>query len=341
MFLTWGSLVTNDWYSDPADDPLKSKVEHARRILRLLNFDGARSNERSALTLLALLGHHLDTPWIDSTNELMTTHAIMAWLRENYGKDYKPNTRETIRRQTLHQFVDATLIEHNPDDPTRPVNSPNNRYRVNPHALVLLRAYGGSLFEEMLKEYLREVPGQINVYARIRQLHRIPVVSPSGEVFSLSPGGQNDLIKQMVEVFCPQFTPGGKIFYVGDADSKWAIFEEEALADLGVGNIDQHGKMPDMVIYMPDRNWLILLEAVTSHGPVDGKRREELAALFADSTAGLVYVSCFPSRMEMRKYLTEIAWETEAWCADHPTHLIHFNGDRFLGPYESRDINGT
>lgn len=92
--------------------------------------------------------------------------------------------------------------------------------------------------------------------------------------------------------------------------------------------------MPDLVVYMPDRNWLVLMEAASSHGPVDSKRHGELAALFARSTAGLVYVSCFPDRTEFRKYVTAIAWETEVWRADHPTHMIHYNGERFLGPYE-------
>ena len=136
----------------------------------------------------------------------------------------------------------------------------------------------------------------------------------------------------MIDDFCPRFTPGGKILYLGDADSKWALCEENALADLGI-TVGHHGKMPDLVVHMPDRNWLILLEAASSHGPVDSKRQFELAALFGASTAGLVYVSCFSHRAEFRKYVDKIAWESEVWCADHPTHMIHYNGERFLGPY--------
>ena len=89
-----------------------------------------------------------------------------------------------------------------------------------------------------------------------------------------------------------------------------------------------------LVVYQPSRNWLFLMEAASSHGPVDAKRHGELAKLFGESTAGLVYVSCFPDRGTMRKFLTELAWETEAWCASDPTHMIHLNGDKFLGPYD-------
>ena len=92
--------------------------------------------------------------------------------------------------------------------------------------------------------------------------------------------------------------------------------------------------MPDVVLYFPDKDWLLLVESVTSHGPVDSKRHEELSALFAAAKPGLVYVTAFPDRATMGKYLSDISWETEVWVAEAPTHMIHFNGERFLGPYE-------
>lgn len=148
----------------------------------------------------------------------------------------------------------------------------------------------------------------------------------------LTPGSHSELIKAIIEEFGSRFVPGGILIYVGDTGNKWGYFDQEALAKLGV-EIDSHGKMPDVVIYYPDKNWLILIEAVTSHGPVDGKRHDELKNLFADSSAGLVFVTAFPNRSLMTRYLSEIAWETEVWTADAPSHLIHFNGVRFLGPY--------
>ena len=87
-------------------------------------------------------------------------------------------------------------------------------------------------------------------------------------------------------------------------------------------------------MYYRDKNWLFLIEAVTSHGPVDAKRHAELATLFGDSTAGLIYVTAFPDRRKLGKYLADISWETEVWIAETPTHLIHFDGERFLGPHE-------
>lgn len=307
-------------------------VEEARRLLDLLGFDPQRTNERSARTLLALLHLRPGDSWSQARAPMLGTRAIIDWIKEYYGQSYAPNTRETIRRFTLHQFAAALLVVQNPDDPDRPVNSPKSCYQVHTRALDVIRVYGTPDFPDALKTYLAERPGLKAAYDRAREMRRIPVTLPGGGVLALSPGGQNTLIKAMVEDFCGYYAPGGQILYVGDADAKWAVFEERALAELGV-TVDSHGKMPDLVVYLQERDWLLLLEAASSHGPVDAKRHAELSHLFADSTVGLVFVSCFPSRAEMRKYLAEIAWETEVWCADNPTHLIHFNGDRFLGPY--------
>ena len=163
---------------------------------------------------------------------------------------------------------------------------------------------------------------------------KIPVTLPQGEELLLSAGGQNELLKCVIDEFCPRFTPGGSVLYIGDAGNKWLTYDKQALESLGV-HVDNHGKMPDLVVYMHDRNWIVLLEAASTHGPVDRKRHIELKRLFADSSAGLVFVSCFPDQTTMKKHLTDISWETDVWTADHPTHLIHFNGERFLGPHHA------
>jgi adenine-specific DNA-methyltransferase len=312
---------------------LDRRISESQRALELLNFDREQTNERSALVLLALLDLGPNTPWSDAKSPRLRTVELMAWLREHYGRDYKPNTRETIRRQTLHQFIDAGLALLNPDDPDRPVNSPNNCYQIAPRAQEMLSAYETNQFDQLLGIYLDDLPGLRTQYERARTHRQIPVTLPDGNTVALTPGGQNLLIKQALEEFCPRFTPAAHVLYVGDAGRQDPIFEENALADLGIA-LDKHGKLPDLIVHLPDREWLVLIEAAASHGPVDGKRRDELERLFMKASAGLVFVSCFSSRNEMRKYLNEIAWETEVWCADNPSHLIHFNGERFLGPYE-------
>jgi len=308
------------------------RVEDARIVLETLGMDAERSNERSALVLLALLRLIPSESWGEAASPMLGTRAIMDFIRDEYGKDYAPNTRETVRRFTLHQFVEAQLVVQNPDQPQRPVNSPKWNYQITAEALDVLRTYDTDEWPTAVDRYLAELPGLKARYAAAREMDRIPLTLPDGSIFTLTPGGQNVLLKTMVEDFCPRFTPGGQVLYIGDAGDKWALFERDTLASLNV-EVDEHGKMPDLVIYLPDRNWLVLLEAASSHGPVESKRQAELADLFAESTAGLVYVSCFPDRAEFRKYVDKIAWESEVWCADHPTHMIHYNGERFLGPY--------
>ena len=163
-------------------------------------------------------------------------------------------------------------------------------------------------------------------------MQKLPVKLATGETIRLSPGDHSELIKAIIGEFAPRFVPGGALIYAGDTGEKWGYFDKELLAKLGV-ELDGHGKMPDVVLYYPERGWLLLVESVTSHGPVDAKRHDELVRLFARSRAGLVFVTAFPSRAVMTRYLGEIAWETEVWVADAPSHLIHFNGARFLGPH--------
>lgn len=312
----------------------RRRISDARKALALLDFDAERTNERSALVLLALLDLKSSTPWSKAKSPTLRTVELMAWLGRHYGRKYKPNTRETIRRQTLHQFQEAGLVILNPDDPKRPVNSPRSCYQVEFRALELMRSLGTKRWGDLLEAYLAYRPGLRARYERARVLNQVPVKLPDGSTVTLTPGGQNVLIKEMIDAFCSRFTPGGQLLYVGDAGTADPIFEEGILASLGA-SLDKHGKLPDLIVYMPDRDWLVLMEAASSHGPVDAKRQGELSVLFGEVSAELVFVSCFRSRAEMRRYLSDIAWETDAWCADNPSHLIHFNGERFLGPYAS------
>ena len=237
-----------------------------------------------------------------------------------------------MRRQTVHQFLDAGIVSINPDNPERPTNSPYAVYQIEPGLLQLLRTYGTADWEKGLRTYLASVETLKKKYARERQLKRIPIQIGEGKTITLSPGGQNILVEKIIKDFCEYFTPGGELVYVGDTDEKWAYFDDLLLKKLGLA-IESHGKMPDVIVYDQRKNWLVLIEAVTSHGPVNPKRRGELKKLFKGCKAGLVFVTAFLDRQAMLRFLGEISWETEVWVADAPTHLIHFNGERFLGPY--------
>ena len=313
--------------------PEGDRIADALQILVELGMPRAQRNDRSALCLLALLNMTKGKSWATVEPPLIGITPMMEFARDHYVRRYAPNSRETFRRQSIHQMVAAGIALYNPDDPGRPVTSPKAVYQIEAATLTLLRTFGTAAWNRNLEKYLKTRQTLIARYAKEREMKKIPVKLSTGDMIRLSPGAHSELIRAIIEQFAPRYVPGGVLIYVGDTGEKWGYFDKAQMAKLGVA-VDGHGKMPDVVLYCPDREWLLMVECVTNHGPVDGKRHEELARLFARSNAGLVYVTAFPSRSVMSRYVGKIAWETEVWCADAPSHLIHFNGARFLGPYE-------
>jgi len=312
---------------------MHKKLKEALQILVAVGMPRAQQNERSALCLLAICDLKPNQRWEDASNPLIGITPIMEFAARHYmDQPYAPNTRETIRRQSMHQFCDAGIASYNPDKPDRPVNSPAAVYQITAETLALVHTFGSAKWDAALALFKLQSQSLAGKYAAERELAMVPLKTGWETTVNLSPGEHSLLIRQIVEVFGPHFAPGGTLIYAGDTGDKWGFFNERALAELGVIP-DSHGKFPDVIIYMPDKNWLLLCESVTSHGPVDGKRHEELGRLFKDCKAGLVYLTAFFTRAAMAKYLPLIVWETEVWCAESPTHLIHFNGTRFLGPH--------
>lgn len=308
------------------------RIAEAKDILKSLGLPTAQQKDLSALTLLALLDMTPQSRWSDATSPMRGTTQLMKYFATEFGREYAPNTREDVRRISLHQLRDAGMIVQNPDKPDRSTNSGKNVYQITSEALAVIRTYGSKRWKRELVSYLKDHPALSDRYKQERERHRIPVSLPGGEEILLSPGGQNPLIKKVIEEFCPQHTPGASILFIGDTAGKNVLVDEPGLARLGI-EYNQHGHMPDVVAFHATRGWLILIEAVTSHGPVSPKRRDELRTLFDSATAGLVYVTAFMTRKDLSGYLNRISWETEVWVADSPTHLIHFDGERFLGPY--------
>jgi hypothetical protein len=310
----------------------KQKLTEISEILTALQFGPKQRNETAAYTLLALLELRPELRWEEARAPLRGITPIIDFIAEAYGVRYAPNTRETIRDDAVKFFVEAGLLLRNPDDPTRPTNSGKTVYQIEPSALALLRKVGTAGWTPALNKYLASRESLKHEIARKRDLARVPVTLPDGSKVALSPGGQNPLIKAIIEQFCPAFAPGGVVIYIGDTENKLVHLEAKGLKSLGV-TLDSAAKIPDVIVHFTAKNWLLLIEAVTSAGPVDGKRRKELKELFAGCKAGLVFVTAFETRRTMQSFLSHIAWESEVWIAEDPDHMIHFNGERFLGPY--------
>lgn len=311
-----------------------TKIEQAQKILKELGLPTPQQNEMSALTLLALCGLKKSTPWNESTRERCgVSNEIMAFVNENYKtkkNQYAPNTRETFRRQVLHQFVQAGIALYNPDEPDLPVNSPKAHYRLSPEVLTVIKSYGTAEWDENLQEFKDTVGALKEKYAKEREMKKIPLVI-NGKEFLMSPGQHNEIQVKVIKEFAEIFVHGGTLLYVGDTEDKDLYRDDAALNELNLF-ITEHSKLPDIIICDKEKGWLFLIEVVTSHGPISPKRLIELEEFTQDCPYGKVYVTAFPDAKEFRQFAADIAWETEVWLADTPEHMIHFNGDRFIGP---------
>lgn len=309
-----------------------SKIEEAQAILSELGLPDAQRNEISGYTLLALCNVNEGDKWSKANRiSLGVSKGIMSFISENYRKEYAPNTRETFRRQVLHQFVQAGIVDYNPDIPDLPVNSPRAHYAISPIALETIKAYKSKNWKKALANFKKEV-GELKLkYSKERNMLRVPIKLADGNVLLLSPGKHNEVQAAIVDEFASRFAHGSALLYLGDTENKDLHIDKEKLQSIGIP-ITEHSKLPDVVIYDESKNWLFLIEAVTSHGPMSPKRIVELEEFMKDCNAGKIYVSAFPDFAEFKRHTNEIAWDTEVWIVDFPEHMIHFNGDRFLGP---------
>ena len=312
-----------------------SKIDEARDILEQLGLPPAQRNDISCLTLLALAGLTEDGDWNSASRPFLTIHQILGLMRDVYGRAYAENTRETVRRQVIHQFVQARLVDRNPGNPELPTNSPRTHYGLTDDVLEVLRLYGTDGWDYQLRNFRSSHAALLEVYERRRHMTELPIRTSTGEEIRLSPGEHNRLQARVVTQFGPKFAPGATLMYLGDAANKLLHLDRRGLDALGL-RISEHDKLPDILLYSEELNRLILVEAVTSHGPVTPKRFEELEEMFGICSAARIYVSAFPDFRRFKQHVHGIAWETEAWIAEIPDHLIHFNGDKFLSPAGSK-----
>jgi len=309
-----------------------SKIQEAQAILTALGLPNAQQNEISGYTLLALCNMKEKDKWSKAFKKRYgISKGIMKFILENYNKEYASNTRETFRRQVLHQFVQAGIADYNPDIPDLPVNSPRAHYAISEIAFETIKAYKTRYWKNALNNYKSKIGELRNIYSKDREMSRVPLKLADGSVLMLSPGKHNMVQAAIIEEFASRFAQGSILLYVGDTENKYLYIEEKKLENIGIP-ITEHNKLTDIVIYDERKDWLYLIEAVTSHGPMSPKRIFELEIFLKNCKSGKIYVSAFTNFSVFKKHINNIAWDTEVWIMEFPEHLIHFNGDRFIGP---------
>lgn len=310
-----------------------SKLEDSKVILKSLGMPKQQYNDRSGYVLLSLAGIKEHDDWQMATDNLMRIKDMMDFMCDNYGKCYKPNSRETIRKESIHQFIAGGIIIANNDNSKRATNSPKYMYKLTDETLNLIRDFGTDKWEAHLKLWLSNKKTLIEQYAQQRIMNKLSIKVDDKELL-FSPGDHNELQKAIIEEFAPRFAPESEVLYVGDTQKKDLYKKREKLKELGV-EITDNDKLPDVVLYSEKKNWIYFIEAVTSVGPISKKRISEIESMTEKCIAGPVYVTAFldmTSKNGFKKFIDKIAWETEVWVANNPDHLIHLNGDRFFGP---------
>lgn len=307
------------------------KLDWAKRLLEQLDMPARQQNTLCCLALLAMAKLRKDTPCSQATNDWVRIHDIITFIGKNYGVIYAENSRETFRKQAMHPFRTAALIEDN----GKATNSPNYRYRITGEFLKVIQDTDekeGRLCEEnvSLSHFLMRHDSLSAIYASRKRMRKMPV-KINNKDFTFSPGKHNRLQKAIIEEFAPRFAPGSECLYVGDTIQKDMVKDIDKLSQLGF-EITLHDKMPDVILYREDKDWIYFVESVTSVGPMDPKRIVEIESMTSKVTAGKIYVTAFLDFQTFKKFSGQLAWETEVWIAAMPDHMIHLNGDKFLGP---------
>lgn len=290
-----------------------------------------RGLERMAVCFLAVASVTKD--WTKASDKShLKTREIITIVNKNFEENISSGSYDDIRRKDLKLLVIADLVVNSGDNLSAATNDPTRGYALHPDFKNLIINYGTATWDKKLKAFNKNKPSLAELLARKRNIEQIPVTLPGGKPLQLSLGEHNVLQKEIIEQFLPRFGSDCEVLYIGDTSNKMLHIDEPALKSLNFFKLS-HDELPDIIALSKKNNWLYLIEAVHSSGPMSEIRVHELKKLLKDCKAELIFVTAFLTRSEFRKWTMDIAWETEAWIADNPDHLIHFNGHKFLGAY--------
>ena len=325
-------------------DRIIEKVEQALNIIRLIGIPvrgmTKRRRERVAKALLAVARVTPDMQWSDATSHFnetatpLTTRAIIRFWNAHYGESIADSSYDDVRRKDLLILVEAGLVARSAADPAADVNDGTRGYSVPLEALDLLHSYDAPDWEDCLLRF-RDTAGALkDRLSKAREFKMVPVTLPDGSQYRLSPGPHNKIQKAVIEDFLPRFSRGAEVLYLGDTAKKILHMNADRMRDVGIRDMER-GTLPDIVAYEAERDWLFLIEAVHSSNPVSEMRHLALRRLTQDAMVGCLFISAFADAAAFSRFSKEIGWETEVWIASDPEHMIHFDGGRFLAPYDN------
>lgn len=306
--------------------------------LDILNFIGIpldnlsdRRKERMVLALLAVgnIKNSFSEVLTINDNYFLKTRDIIEFENKYYSENISSGSYDDIRRKDLILLVSAGIVFNSCILEEKATNNPTRGYGLNPLFASLIKAYGKSNWEVELNKFLFENKSLKEEMEHRRNLQKIPVALPSGENIELSFGEHNVLQKEIVENFLTKFGFNSQVLYIGDTTNKFLYKDDKKLEELKCFNI-KHEELPDVIAYSKDKNLLFLCEAVHSAGPMSEIRVRKLKEQLNKCTAEIIFITAFLTKKDFKKWILDIAWETEVWIAETPEHMVHFNGYKFL-----------
>lgn len=322
----------------------RKKIGEALAIIEALGVpvipSTARRKERMAMALLALANLKADTPWRDAAawegpgSWSLGTKEIVDFWNRHYGDALSRGSYDYVKRQQLDFLVEAGVAMESAGDPTASRNSSQRRYAIAPQAADVLRTFGQLSWEEAVAAF-RQLAGSLvdRMKCEIAQT-KVQVTLSNGQSVALAPGSHNELQKAIVDDFLARFGMGAEVLYLADASNRTLYMDRRKLEELGFFEL-RDDLLPDVVAYDARRNWIYLIEAVHSSNPISYLRHQRLKRLTSGCKAPRIYVSVFKDRKTFCKWLPHIAWRTEVWLVEDPSHLIHFDGEKYHSPYDT------
>ncbi len=324
-------------------ETIEARVQEALQLLKGVGIPvdsrTPRQQHRMALALCAVAKMKPDTPWRDAVvfgGEKPWTpksRDIIKFWNEHWGENISSGSYDDVRRKDLLHLTLSALVLAAAGKADADPNNPTRGYAINPEAADVLRKFGTGAGKLAATAFVKKFGDLKTRLEKPRKKKGFPVKLPSGATVELEKEGpHNRLQKAIIEEFIPRFVVKPRLLYLGDTAAKVLHLDAEGLASVGLKEPARE-MLPDVVVYDEERNWVFLIEAVHSANPISAERHIALEAFTSKCKAPKVYVSVFENRETFRKWITEIGWETEVWLTDSPGHMIHFDGEKFLGPY--------
>jgi len=326
---------------------IEKRIQEALALLRSIGIpvEGRtrRQQHRMALALFAVAKMKPRTPWSDAVvfggEEPWTPKSrdIIKFWNEHWGERVSSGSYDDVRRKDLKHLTLSGLVLAAAGKADADPNNPTRGYAINPEAASVLQEFGTETGRVAASKFVEKFGELKTRLEKPREKKGFPITLPDGVVVELSKEGpHNRLQKAIIEEFIPRFVAGPRLLYLGDTSEKVLYVDVDGFVSLGLKEPARE-MLPDVVIYDEEHNWVFLIEAVHSANPISAERHMALEAFTRNCPMPKVYVSVFESRETFRKWVTEISWETEVWLAESPGHMIHFNGPKFLGPYENNE----